>query len=569
MDMKVQGGTGAYFNFQGEQTVAITWSLEWLFLSDGTWTVRSNGVNYLTGTYTHDVWMEVKIEADLTSNNWEAFIDGTSQGTFSNGINYVASLDLFPVEGVTGQSTFFVDNLHYSHEPPMLLDLDASLMALNVPQSGLATTETLIGGTVRNIGNNPINSFDITWSNGVDDETQSYSGLNIPTWGTYDFTHDAPFLIGNGSNDLIVTVSNVNGGSDEDMSNNSQTTTITGIVPAPGRMVVIEEGTGTWCPWCPRGEVFQELMYERYPDHFIPIAVHNGDPMTNAEYDSSIGFSAYPTMSNERTEIFGFGVVEDVEQRFLQRVQMNPPAGLDSYVEYDAGAGVATFTSIATANENVSGNYRLAIILTEDGVTGTGFGYNQANAYAGGGNGPMGGYENLPSSVPASQMVYNHVGRELIGGFNGVTGSLPTDMVAGETYVYTFNPVTLDPDWDVNELNLVTILLNPQGHIVNAFFEPFSEALTGTKEVYANHLAKVSPNPFNDFTNVILTLEEKSNVEMSVLNSVGQVVAQRHYGELSGEQVLPINGANFANGIYYVHIRLDNQLITKKVILSK
>ena len=78
-----------------------------------------------------------------------------------------------------------------------------------------------------------------------------------------------------------------------------------------------------------------------------------------------------------------------------------------------------------------------------------------------------------------------------------------------------------------------------------------------------------TPNPFNDFTNVILTLEEKSNVEMAVLNSVGQVVAQRHYGELSGEQVLPINGANFANGIYYVHIRLDNQLITKKVILSK
>ncbi|RMG88176.1 MAG: T9SS C-terminal target domain-containing protein [Bacteroidetes bacterium] len=570
MMMKVQGGTGAYFNFQGEQTIGQTWALEWLFLADGSYTLRSNGVDYIIGNdYPHDAWMEVKVVGDLTNNHWEAFIDGTSIGTFTNGINSVASLDIFPVEGITGQSTFFVDDVNFSHEPAMLNDLDASLTAINAPMMSLAGTQVTVGGTVRNIGNNPITSMDVTWSNGVDDATMSLTGLNIPTWGEYTFEHDTPLTLEPGDNPLILTVTNVNGGVDEDDTNNALTTTISGVTPAPNRKVVIEEGTGTWCGWCPRGTVFIETMLERYPDHFIPIAVHNGDPMVNAEYNASLGITAFPSMSNERTETFGFGAVSDVENRFLTRVQMMPPASVSSSVAYDPATGSATFFTEATAMQTVSGNYRLAIVLTEDNVTGTGSGYAQVNYYSGGAQGPMGGYEALPNPVPAAQMVYDHVGRELVGGFNGVAGSLPADMTMGETYYYTFDPVTLDPAWDVNEMHIVTLVLNPQGQIVNANIQRFTDALTGTKEVFANHLAKVSPNPFSDVVNVTLNLETKANVEMTVFNAIGQVVASRNYGELSGELVLPFNGAGFAEGIYYIHLKLDNQLITKKVVLSR
>lgn len=569
MNMKIQSGTGAYFNFQGEETIGQVWALEWLFLSDNSWVVRSNGVDYLTGTYEQDQWMEVKVTGDLTQNVWEAFVDGTSLGTFTNGINAIASLDLFPVEGVTGQSTFFVDDVYFNYELPVLLDLDAALVGVNTSPFAIAGSTTNLLGTVRNIGNNPINSFDVTWSNGLDDATMNVSGLNIPTWGEYEFEHDTPFSVVAGTNNIIVNITNVNGGTDDDPSNNSITGSMEGVNPAPGRKVVVEEGTGTWCGWCPRGEVFIETMVERYPDHFIPIAVHNGDPMTNAEYNASLGISAFPNMSNERTENFGFGVVADIENRFFQRITLAPPATLESSVVYDAATGQVTVISQATAIEDASGNYRMAVILVEDNVTGTGNGYNQANYYAGGGNGVMGGYEALPSSVPASQMVYSHVGRELVGGFNGVNGSLPADLVNGEVYTYTFDPVTIDPTWNVNEMHLVTVLLNAQGHIINANDQTFNEAITGTKEVFVNHIAKVSPNPFSDVTNVVLTLEEKANVEMTVFNSIGQVVASKNYGELSGEMVLPFNGAGFAEGVYYIHIRLDNQLITKKVILSK
>ena len=67
-------------------------------------------------------------------------------------------------------------------------------------------------------------------------------------------------------------------------------------------------------------------------------------------------------------------------------------------------------------------------VVVEDGVRGTGSGYNQVNAYSGGANGPMGNYHNLPNPVPAAQMVYDHVARAILGNWVGTEASLPTSV---------------------------------------------------------------------------------------------------------------------------------------------
>ncbi len=43
------------------------------------------------------------------------------------------------------------------------------------------------------------------------------------------------------------------------------------------RKVVVEKGTATWCQWCPRSIVGFRTMYEKYPDNFIGIAIHDDD----------------------------------------------------------------------------------------------------------------------------------------------------------------------------------------------------------------------------------------------------------------------------------------------------
>ncbi|MDF1865407.1 MAG: T9SS type A sorting domain-containing protein [Saprospiraceae bacterium] len=464
---------------------------------------------------------------------------------------------------------YAMDNITIKEAP----QLDPDLRALTMRTGGLTGSVVSISGVIGNNGLQVINSIEVTWNDGNGDNTETINGLNIQPLETASFTHSVPLTLAEGTTALNVSILNPNGMTDEDPSNNGLVVDVMGVTPAPGRMAVTEEGTGTWCGWCPRGEVFMKQMFEDYPDHFIGIAVHNGDPMTVPEYDGSLGISAFPNMSNERTENFGFGVIADVENRFFNRVQMAPPALIQSAGTYDAATGEFVVTSEAVVEQTVSGNYRLAVILVEDGVTGSGNGYGQANFYAGGGNGPMGGYENLPSTVPASQMVYDHVGRMLIGGFNGVTGSLPTDLVAGERHTWVFDPVAIPADFNTVNLHVVTVILNPQGHIVNANSQTWDEvinnAIVGTKEVFAHDLAKVFPNPFSDVTYVRMNLETSTNVEMVVLNSIGQVVAQRNYGQLSGDTILPFEAGNLAEGMYYLHIKLDDQLITKKVTLTK
>ena len=56
----------------------------------------------------------------------------------------------------------------------------------------------------------------------------------------------------------------------------------------------MEEGTGTWCGWCPRGIVAFRYMAEKYPETFIGIAVHKSDNLETNTY-SYLKFNGYPS----------------------------------------------------------------------------------------------------------------------------------------------------------------------------------------------------------------------------------------------------------------------------------
>lgn len=462
-----------------------------------------------------------------------------------------------------------IDNIVVATPSP----IDVKFGGINMRAAAFAGTTVDVGGIVQNEGLETITSLDVTWSDGTTDYTETLTGLNVAPFESASFVHPTTYDLPAGFNPLTMTISNPNGMADANTDDNSGDIETRGVVPAPGRKVVIEEGTGTWCPWCPRGEVFINAMYDEYPDHFIGIAVHNGDPMTNAEYDGSLGISSFPNMSNERTENFGFGVIADVENRFFDRVEMAPPALVESGAVYDEATGDLTVRTQATMMETIPASFRLAVVLIEDGVTGTTSGYAQTNNYAGGGNGPMGGYENLPATVPASQMVYDHVGRILVGGFAGDANSLANGGASGDVEVHVFETVNIPADYDVEQMYVVTLLLNASGDIVSANSQSFQEALnsmiTSTNEVFDHNLAKVYPNPFTDVVNIQLNLETAADVDVRVLNAVGQVVAAEKYNNVVGNRVIPFNGGNLANGVYTIHMTVGDKLVTKKVLLQK
>jgi hypothetical protein len=573
MKLFVVGGTGAYFNLQAVQPAGVTWAVEFYLQPNGAMVVSNlqNGQLMVT-EYSHNEWFDFRLEIDLTANNWRVFINDLLAGSFSNGVNSVASLNLFPFVQGGGSSSYYVDDVAYSHQPFVVPNLDAAITEVTMRQLGLTGQELQVTGELRNLGLTPITSAMLSYTVGANTVDQPLTGLNIPTLGSYQFSFTQPYTLAVGVQTITVTVFAPNGLADDNPDNDTKTSILTGYTPAPGKRVVIEEATGTWCGWCPRGTINMDRAADYYPEHFVGIAVHNGDPMAVPEYDNGItsfpGFTGFPSVIMDRLQIFD---PSQIEANFLSRVTAPPVALLSNHATWNETTNELQVTVTADFQAAVSGNFRLSLVVTEDGVTGLGSGFNQVNFYAGGASGPMGGYENLPNPVPASQMVYDYVGRAVVGGFNGVAGSLPASIAAGETHSYTFS-YTLPSEYDYNRIKLIGLLLNAQGRIDNASSTSIDEAIANapvnTLEAAAQQPeVRIFPNPFSDVTSLQLNLPETAEVQLRVFSSTGALVATRQYGTLQGQWTLPFQAGELPNGMYFLQLQIGKQTQTHRISL--
>jgi len=90
-------------------------------------------------------------------------------------------------------------------------------------------------------------------------------------------------------------------------------------------------------------------------------------------------------------------------------------------------------------------------------------------------------------------------------------------------------------------------------------------ALPSKYELMANY-----PNPFNPTTNIQFALPATSNVKLTVVNALGQVVAELVNGQLSaGVHDVSWNAANMTSGIYFYRVEANNFVQTRKMLLLK
>lgn len=570
----IQDNKGAYFNFQGETSPGELYTLNCQMVNDGRIILDAGAAPLIETTFPFETWFRLTVDVNLNTNDWELLIDGVSQGRFTNPNNQVASADIYPVNsasGGNGQAGFFLDDISYDHTPYTLPGINVAVTEIkNV--GGLATANAVPSVMVRNLGTGTITSFDLSISYNGSTIDESVSGLSLASLDSYQVDFLDSFTLVAGEHDIVATVSNVNGmGDDDDNTDDVKTQTLNPVVPAPGKVVLAEEATGTWCGWCPRGAVYLEYMAEAYPDHFIGVAVHNGDPMTVDAYDEAIGgfISGYPSLLVDRGSDIDPSAVEGP---FLDRVVITPKAVLTIGSDYTDGATSMNVSVTADFNEAVSGDYRLALIIVENGVTGTGSGYNQANYYSGGGSGVMGGYESLPNPVPASDMVYDHVARAIYPSFAGMVGSFPADVAADEVHAVGFE-VAIDPEWDLDEVHLVGILIAPGGEVDNAGFASMEEAVNngyaGLEDVLTvTNSINLYPNPTTANTSIDLGVVENENVKVEVYDMNGKRVAERNYGVLNGAYTVPLNSENFESGLYNVRIFKGDKMELVKLVVQ-
>jgi hypothetical protein len=471
-------------------------------------------------------------------------------------------------DGAAWSYGFAIDNVNI-FEPA---GNDASFTSLT-PATGSGTAyqtvgnTVTIGGTIMNLGANTISSITIKYSDGTTTYTDNKTGLNITAFSSYTFTHNTPFAIPSlGSHPLNAWVELTG---DANHTNDTLANSVRGVPFLPQHKVVFEEATGTWCGWCPRGAVFMDSMQNVHPSDAILIAVHNADPMVVTAYDAGVGslVSGYPSVLCNRA------IVDDPSNMFpLYNEHIGDFGFADLTVtpSFNTANNVITTTVDAHAADDLNGNYRLAVVVTEDSLFGATTTWAQHNYYSfqsqnialqGAGH----NWQTSTNPVPAASMHYDHVSRSISGTFTGTAGSLPAAMMANNTYSYTFT-YTKPATQRIDKMHVYALLFDVTANrILNA---NTGSIVTGiSKTELSDYTLLVYPNPAQNNLTVDLKLNSTKDVKVSLTDITGR--------ELTSFSQLNVSVLNhqfdvsqYAKGIYFVKISANGEMVTKKVTVE-
>lgn len=229
------------------------------------------------------------------------------------------------------------------------------------------------------------------------------------------------------------------------------------------RVQVIEEATGTWCGWCVHGIVGMNQLEEKYPDSFIGLAIHGGDPYETESYASFLTrISGYPFALINRSYSCGTKP-EEMLTAYQAMANLGDAEGeakiVDAHYTDSKYSAVEVTVETRFAKSHSKEDFRLAFVVVEDSIRD-----RQANYYAGGNYGDMGGFENLTDNP---YVYLRHVVR-YIDSYDGIPGSVPSQISAGKTYTFTHS-ITMPKVKMRRRVSIVVLLLRDGGvSIANA-----------------------------------------------------------------------------------------------------
>lgn len=193
------------------------------------------------------------------------------------------------------------------------------------------------------------------------------------------------------------------------------------------RNMVIEEATGTWCGYCVSGIVILEEMKKKYPGQAICIAVHESDPMAlGSEYRVNGSGNPRLTLNREGSDKHPL----ELEEAMTPHLADLPLAAVSG--EWSVSGDQAEAKARIVPSSESGAIWRLSFVLVENDVHVPGDkDYRQKNAYAGGAEGPMGGFEDKPGIIPAEEMWYQDVARGIFPSQKGIDCSSVAPLSAG------------------------------------------------------------------------------------------------------------------------------------------
>lgn len=340
--------------------------------------------------------------------------------------------------------------------------------------------------SVSNIGANAIESVKYVYSvdGGAKKEGNAQLVDAVEPSLTFSSSLSLPFdgISGIGPHDLNVEITEVNG--QPNVSSAAAVSCVVNVIPfMPVHRPLVEEYTGLWCGWCPRGYLAMEWIAEDFGEEEVSICYHNGDPMeVTAVYPMNIG--GFPSASIDRLSVIDpyygsyndreFGIASDLENA-MDKIAI---ASVDVTASLE-GNTVNLESTVKFIQDIEGANYQIGYVLVCNGLKSPE--WYQSNYFAGSTD-----YDGTPLEVLQSWgkkqggLVFNDVAVD-VSGMSGVAGSLPSSIVTGNNYTHSYSFDITDNPLVQNTGNLVAtvfVIDKSTGKIVNA-----NKASVGTSGV--------------------------------------------------------------------------------------
>jgi len=419
---------------------------------------------------------------------------------------------------------------------------------------GLNNAPYTIEGTIKNYGGTTISSLTLNYSiNGGTAVTDNLTGLSIAPYGTYSFSHSTNWNPGStGNYDVDIWASALNGGNDQNNSNDTLSTAIEVVTATADRVVLAEEFTSSTCGPCAS---FNPGYKQLLDDNDVNTT---GTQLVSVKYQmnwpSPGNDPAYNSEALARRQLYGISGVPDVVY---------------------SGANIATSQAAIDA---VMGIPALAELSAEWSNTGT---YIQcdveAEALA-----DLGSNVSLHMAMIEKEISHNvqtngettfyHVFRKFMDGSNGhAMGS----MTAGNTYThYANSTITVNSNpaqgsfdfWvGANNMDIIVWLQDmSNGEVLQAAYADYTTSSVDEMDNLAKYIS-IYPNPANEVAGVEIELMDRSEVTVNMVNAVGQTVLVEAATLDAGVQKLNLNTAELSAGLYFVNVNVNGVSKTLRV----
>jgi len=512
-------------------------------------------------------------------------VNNSNAGTFLNlgtDTRYYPNTSFTSNNG-TSFSEISIDGFNVSFEIDAVLGTfdsipyDIALTSIDIQDGYELNDNVEIKGTIRNMSNmNTLTSFDVTYiiDGGTPSTIYNVTPINVAVFDTYQFTHNITWTASNtGTHTIEVTISNPNGNTDENLVDNVLSTNFKVVNELFPKTIVYEEATGTWCGWCVRGIVGLNKMEEQHENDnsWIGIAVHGGgnDPMGYTTYTNGLGIAAYPGGKMNRNNIDVEPRFDDLQEAYDIEITKVPVAKIE-ITNQTWNSSTRNFTidvSTTFALDINAANFNTALIVLENNVSGTASVWSQANYYSGGSEDLIdvdgSNYKNLSDPVPASDMVYNHVARQLVDGWDG-TATIPVSVTYNTLYTHTYSGSIPANNDATHTLYVAVVIDNSTGKIVNATEIKHVNYVSVNENLALNSDLTVYPNPTNGML-MINGIENINPNKIIIYNLLGEIVFNKTINSTTNQ----IDLSNLNNGNYILQVISDEKTISKQIVISK